>query len=156
MEMFLMHQVNIPDLLARYREIGAIEHEPVASFVTREGNALILEALNATDHPMVVDVLEVDGLFVPTFFKTPTSERYTELVRYSYKAFTRAIESTEKIGANEIVRWLSAVRGAHIERIYHQAMGGLGDVTADISALQSSESGPVEALIRSRLVSAPG
>ncbi len=151
MEMFLVHHMRTPDILDHYREIVDISHEPIATSITKSGHNGVLEALNATDHPMVIDVIEVDNVFVPSFLRVPNPKRHDELIRFSHQAFMLALDSTEKISTDELAGWLSAVQGAHIKRIYHRAMFELAEVTSELRAQLRSENGPVEALIRDRL-----
>jgi hypothetical protein len=148
-DMFLLNIVVNPGLAAAYRAIGDVAREPRAHFITRGGNSDALEALNATDHRMVADVVEVDGVFIPTFVDIAAADRYNELVGFSYEAFQLALQASDKIDANTLYRWISIVRSSHVEQIY-AAMNGLSDAVREIAAQQIAENAPVTALLKQR------
>ena len=150
MEMFLLHHINNPDLLKYYRTLGKIGREPTANFITRTGKNSLLEGLNAIEHRMVADMLEANGVFVPAFVDRKTTPRYDELVKFSTKAFALALESTNSISTKEIFHWLSVVRPAHAERIYH-LVGELSQAIAEIHAQQVLEDRSIYELLESRL-----
>jgi hypothetical protein len=150
-EMFLIHHMDVPNLMKHYHRIAAIQQTPIANFLTRNGNNGLLEAFNTADHRMVTDVIEVEGLFIPTFVDQPPTVRYTELVRYSIDAFEGALAAAESIDKKEIVRAISMVERSHVEKIYH-AMGAFAAAVPDISNQINSENEPALKLIQSRLV----
>jgi hypothetical protein len=137
---FLMHYLATSDLLESYHRIAPINGKIVVDFITNKGTNSVLEALNSADHPMVDDVYEVEGLFIPRFVEAFIPDRYAELVKSSTDAFMLAMASVESISTNEIFKWLSAVRTEHIEFI-HKELEKATEVTAEIAAQQAAESG---------------
>lgn len=149
-EMFLVHFMEEQKLLDEYQRIKRISKLPTPNFVTRRGNNVLLEAFNATDHRMVVDIVHIGGAFVPVFAETAATDRYEDLVRFSMQSFLRALDSAASISRNELVRWLSMVRPKHIEALY-DALGGGAEAVAEIVSQQLSENGPTGAMLRSRI-----
>jgi antitoxin component HigA of HigAB toxin-antitoxin module len=150
-EMFLIHHMDLPDLMQHYRTIAAIQQTPTVNYLTRNGNNGLLESFNTADHRMVTDVIEVDRLSIPIFLDQTPSVRYTELVRYSIDAFEAALVATESIHKNEIVHAISIVEPSHVERIYH-AMDAFMAAVPDISNQIGSENESTLKLIQARLV----
>lgn len=154
-EMFFVHRIDDPALMNAYRKIAAIGREPNITSLVSTGNNVIFEALNATDHPMVSDVLEANGTFIPTYLDIKTTPRYDELVRWSAEAFSTAAASTDLIDTQEILRWLSVVRVEHVARLY-QAMSQQLEAVSGIVSQMLTENGPAMAMLSDRVASAPG
>jgi hypothetical protein len=149
-DMFLALFIDAPDALRVYRQLGEIQRTPAAQYITRAGNNAFLEAFNSTDHRMVSDVLDADGIFIPTFVDLEGPARYGDLVRGSTEAFLRALDATDLIDTDEIRHWLSVVQPAHVE-ILLDAIGGQGEAIAEIWRQQDSEIPAVDILLRARL-----
>jgi hypothetical protein len=147
--MFFLNLVLNPALAMDYRSIGATQAEPKPTYLTQGGNNDALEALNATDHRMVSDVIEANGVFIPVFRDVPTSPDYDRLVRFSHSAFMLALRAASKISVPQLLNIRSKVRMEHVVRLY-QAMSSAGGVVSQIAAQQISENGPVLELLRAR------
>jgi hypothetical protein len=150
-EMFLIHHMDVPTIMQHYRRIAPIHQTPIANFLTRHGNNGLLESFNTADHRMVADVVDVEGLYIPTFVDEIPSVRYTELVRYSIDAFEAALVAAESINKNEIAHAISIAETSHVEKIYH-AMGAFAAAVPDISSQISSENESTLKIIQTRLV----
>jgi hypothetical protein len=64
-----------------------------------------------------------------------------------------ATVSTDKINAEEILRWLSIVRAEHVVSLY-AVMGGLSGAASAILAQVEAENAPAIALMTARVESA--
>jgi hypothetical protein len=69
------------------------------------------------------------------------------------EAFMAAVASTDKISAEEILRWLSTVRAEHVASL-HAVMGGLSGAASAILAQIEAENAPAIALMTARIESA--
>jgi hypothetical protein len=148
--MFVIHHLDYANVLSEYENIGRIHRKPAVHFLVKEGNGGILEALNAADHKMVSDVIEVDGFFIPIFVDETALPRYSELVRFSTQAFDCALASSDHVSDEEMIGYLARVSAAHVDKLY-AAMGKFSHAVAEIGAQNGAENEPVMAYLRQRL-----
>lgn len=153
-EIFFINLVVNPKLAEAYRSIGGTQRDPRVNVLTQGGHSSALEAFNATDHRMVASVVEVDGVFVPVFADLRTPPRYDEMVRFSAHAFGLALEASDQIPVDELFRWLTLAKPAHVGALYQQ-MQGLAAAAAPIFNQQSAENGPVTSLLFAKAQSKP-
>ncbi len=152
-DIFLMQHLENPRLMRTYQGIGATTTVPVVESITKEGNNVVLEALNTAEHPMIVDVAKLEGAFIPIMAETSGTERHRELVQTCIQSFGQVLAASDRIPAEVFRQWLSDSRPQCIEKLYSD-MGCLSDAVKEVSSGMLQENQLVGAILARKAASA--
>jgi hypothetical protein len=146
-QLFLFHHLSGAGTLDYYSEFGKLLNPPNITSFFESGDSIALEAFNAVNHPMVLDVIQIDSDFFPVLSDIAPEESARSLIAYSNACFETARMALESLSTEDLLSAQS--------KVTHELLRFLYDKTSDVSHLastiksqQTSENPIVEDLLR--------
>ncbi len=92
--MFFIHHLQLPKLQQSYNEMALVRNPPSIFSIVSGGSFHnnYLEMANFANHPMVVDVMQINEHFAPQFANRYYDQATREVIDTSYDVFRRALD----------------------------------------------------------------
>lgn len=131
-DIFLLHRLEMPDVVRDYQEFGplsrAIELYSVVARPVGRGDNDVLEELNRAPHALVEDVKATPEGFVPVLSSAGYASELQDLLRFHHGAFREACALLPTIAAADVAAMLGNDLPRAIDFTYGRMAGLLDDV----------------------------
>lgn len=117
-DQFLIHHVRDSNVERLYQQFGRITLPTPLYALTVEGDHHVWELLNFAQHPMVVDVIEMAGEFLPVFSEIRHDERRSAVIEAHHSAFLRASTLARGLSSAQVQQMTVALSPQVVAELY--------------------------------------
>ena len=126
-DIFLIHKIELPHLLKRYKQFGPLVHPINPKFVVARppqgADSNVLEDLNLAPHAAVEDVRQSPTGFLPVFSSLPYPEQAVQFIQIQHAVFRHACTLVKTLTSKDVAVMLEGDTALAIEARYRHMAG---------------------------------